>query len=86
MKRKSKSVYTCNEELDIMCANCVRRDTINLLASEVASMLLGGDGERLVIERKGHPFSEETNRISGGGNCRSSAQHVIAHIISRRFP
>lgn len=85
MPKKNKSKCRCNEELDIMCSECVRRDAIELIAKEVAEELYGQGGVRLVIEHKDRPFTAEMNRISNGGFCRSSIESIIRTHISRRL-
>jgi hypothetical protein len=85
MKSKKQKCH-CNEELNIQCSVCFREENIYRIAEEVATTLLGSDGMRLVIEREGKPFGEAVNKISGGGNCRSSVVRSVAAILSRRTP
>lgn len=85
MKSKKPKCH-CNEELNIQCSHCFREENIFDIAKKIADALLGGDGDRIVIERKGKPFGAEVNKISGGGNCRSSIERSVAEIISRRIP
>jgi hypothetical protein len=81
--KKNLNKCRCNESLDIMCSNCVRRETIERIAASVADSLLGAQGVRLVIERKGKPFDESTNRISDGGYIKSAIESVVKKIVSR---